>query len=99
MLARFPDGGDARYVTAERRVLGRMLEAQEAAGVTHALVSDSFFMESAADALPAWSPPDRARLYNDALAALVARHPGRLSRPRLRGSLLGRGGRAASWSG
>jgi len=65
-------------VTAERRVLGRMLEAQEAAGVTHALVSDSFFMESAAVALPAWSPPDRARLYNDALAALIARYPGRL---------------------
>jgi len=59
-------------------VLGRMLEAQEAAGVTHALVSDSFFMESAAAALPAWSPADRARLYNDALAALIARYPGRL---------------------
>jgi predicted TIM-barrel fold metal-dependent hydrolase len=55
-----------------------MLEAQETAGVTHALVSDSFFMESAAAALPAWSPVDRARLYNDALASLVARHPGRL---------------------
>lgn len=59
-------------------MLGRMLEAQEAAGVTHALVSDSFFMESAAAALPAWSATDRARLYNDALAALVARYPGRL---------------------
>ena len=77
-LARFPDGGDPRYVTAERRVLGRMLEAHDACGVTHALVSDSFYMESAAVALPAWSPADRARLYNDTLAALVARHPERL---------------------
>ena len=59
-------------------MLGRMLEAQEAAGVTHALVSDSFFTESAAVALPAWSPPDRARLCNAALAALLARYPGRL---------------------
>ena len=50
MLARFPDGGDARHVIAERRGLGRMLEAHEAAGVTHALVSDSFFMESAGQA-------------------------------------------------
>ena len=33
-LARFPDGGDPRYVTAERRVLGRMLEAHDACGVT-----------------------------------------------------------------
>jgi predicted TIM-barrel fold metal-dependent hydrolase len=55
-----------------------MLEAHEASGVTHALVSDSFYMESAATALPAWSPADRARLYNDALAALLARYPGRL---------------------
>ena len=77
-LARFPDGGDPRYVTAERRVLGRMLEAHDACGVTHALVSDSFYMESAAAALPAWSPADRAHLYNDTLAALVARHPERL---------------------
>ncbi len=59
-------------------MLGRMLEAQEAAGVTRALVSDSFFTESAAVALPAWSPPDRARLCNAALAALLARYPGRL---------------------
>ena len=78
-LARFPDGGDPRYVTAERRVLGRMLEAHDACGVTHALVSDSFYMESAAAALPGWSPADRARLFNDALAALIARHPDRLS--------------------
>jgi len=52
-------------------VLARMLEAQ-AAGITHALVSDSFFMESAAAALLSWSPLDRTRLYNDALAALIA---------------------------
>ena len=75
-------------------MLGRMVEAQEAAGVTHALVSDSFFMESAAAALPVWSAPDRARLYNDTLAALVARHPEPAVRAGLRGSLLGRGGRA-----
>ena len=43
-------------------MLSRMLEAQ-AAGITHALVSDSFFMESAAAALPSWSPLDRARLF------------------------------------
>jgi len=30
-----------------------MLEAHDACGVTHALVSDSFYMESAAAALPA----------------------------------------------
>ena len=58
-------------------MLSRMLEAQAAAGVTHALLSDSFYMESAAEALPSWSPMDRARLYNDALAALIARHRGR----------------------
>ena len=68
-LARFPDGGHPRYVAAERRVLPRMLEAHDACGVTHALVSDSFYMASAAAALPAWSPADRARLYNDSLAA------------------------------
>jgi len=78
VIARFPGGDSARRVTAEHRVLGRMLEAQDAAGITHALVSDSFFMESAAEELPAWSPTDRARLYNDHLAALLARHDGRL---------------------
>jgi aminocarboxymuconate-semialdehyde decarboxylase len=76
-LARFPDGQSPRYVTAERRVLARMLAAHEAAGVSHALVSDSFYMEGAAEALPSWSPTDRARLFNDALAALVASHRGR----------------------
>ena len=59
-------------------MLARMLEAQAAGGVTHALLSDSFYMESAAEALPSWSALDRARLYNDALAALIARHGGRL---------------------
>jgi aminocarboxymuconate-semialdehyde decarboxylase len=77
-LARFPGATSARYVTAERRVLGRTLEAHGAHGVTHALVSDSFFMESAAEELPSWAPTDRARLYNDHLADLLARHPGRL---------------------
>ena len=47
-------------MTAERRVLARMLAAQAAGGVTHALLSDSFYMESAAEALPSWSAVDRA---------------------------------------
>lgn len=59
-------------------MLRRMLEAHDAHGVTHALVSDSFFMESAAEELPSWTTTDRARLYNDELAALISRHPGRL---------------------
>ena len=75
---RFPGGDSPRLVTAEHRVLGRMLEAHDGAGVTHALVSDSFFMEVSAEELPGWAPMDRARLYNDALADLVAAHPGRL---------------------
>ena len=78
VLARLPGGDSARFVTAERRVLARMLEAQDACGITHALVSDSFFMETSAEELPAWSGADRARLYNDGLAALIARHRGRL---------------------
>ena len=78
VLARLPGGSSPRYVTAERRVLARMLEAQDACGITHALVSDSFFMETSAEELPAWSGADRARLYNDGLAALIARHRGRL---------------------
>jgi aminocarboxymuconate-semialdehyde decarboxylase len=77
-LKHFPDPDSPRYVTAERRVLGRMIEAQAAADITHALVSDSFYMESAAEALPDWSAADRAKLFNDGMAALVARHPGRL---------------------
>ena len=74
-LARYPGGTSARYVTAERRVLGRMLEAHDAYGVTHALVSDSFFMALAAEELPSWAPTDRARLYNDHLADLLGRLP------------------------
>jgi aminocarboxymuconate-semialdehyde decarboxylase len=77
-LRRFPEPTSPRYVTAEFRVLGRMLEEHDRVGITHAVVSDSFFMESARDALPDWSTADRARLYNDALAALVQRHAGRL---------------------
>jgi aminocarboxymuconate-semialdehyde decarboxylase len=65
-------------VTAEHRVLTRMLEAHECGGVTHALISDSFFMEVAAEELPGWAPTDRARIYNDGLAGLLARHRGRL---------------------
>jgi hypothetical protein len=38
VLRRFPDGDSPRYVTAERRVLGRMLEEHDRAGVTHAIV-------------------------------------------------------------
>jgi aminocarboxymuconate-semialdehyde decarboxylase len=77
-LARFPGGDSPRFVTAERRVLARMLEAHDANEVTHALVSDSFYMETSAEELPGWSAADRARLYNDSLAALIARHRGRL---------------------
>lgn len=77
-LARFPGGDSPRFVTAERRVLARMLEAHDANAVTHALLSDSFFMETSGEELPSWSPLDRARLYNDSLAALIARHRGRL---------------------
>jgi aminocarboxymuconate-semialdehyde decarboxylase len=78
VLARLPGGDSPRFVTAERRVLARMLEAHDANGITHALISDSFFMETSAEELPGWSATDRARLYNDGLAALIARHPGRL---------------------
>jgi len=77
VLARLPGGDSPGFVTAERAVLGRMLEAQEEAGITHAVVSDSFFMENSADELPTWDSTDRARLYNDGLAELVARFPGR----------------------
>src|SRR5581483_1892083 len=55
-----------------------MLEAHDRAGITHAVVSDSFYMESARDALPDWSTRDRARLFNDGLAELVGRYPRRL---------------------
>ena len=36
-------------------------------------------METSAEALPSWPSTDRARLYNGELAALLARHPRRLS--------------------
>jgi aminocarboxymuconate-semialdehyde decarboxylase len=77
-LARFPGGDSPRFVTAERRVLARMLEAHDASGITQALLSDSFYMETSAEELPTWSATDRARLYNDSLAGLLARHQGRL---------------------
>lgn len=77
-LRRFPEAASPRYVTAESRVLGRMLDEHDRVGVTHAVVSDSFYMESARDALPTWSASDRARLFNDGMAELVGRHPRRL---------------------
>src|SRR5690242_10113905 len=77
-LRHFPEPDHPRYVTAEPRVLGRVLEAHDRAGITHAVISDSFYMESARDALPSWSTADRARLFNDSLAELVGRYPGRL---------------------
>lgn len=76
-LRRFPDAASPRYVTGEPRVLGRMLDEHDRVGITHAVVSDSFYMESARDALPGWSTTDRARLFNDGMAELVARHGGR----------------------
>ena len=77
-LRRFPDPTSPRYVTAEPLVLGRMLEAHDRAGITHAVVSDSFYLESARDALPQWSSSARAGLFNDGMAELVGRYPGRL---------------------
>lgn len=77
-LRRFPDADSPRYVTGEPRALQRMLDQHDRVGVTHAVVSDSFYMESARDALPAWSSLDRARLFNDGMVELVRRFPGRL---------------------
>ncbi len=77
-LRRFPDPDSPRYVTAEPVALGRMLAEHDRVGVTHAVVSDSFYMESARDALPSWTTLDRARLFNDGMAELVGRHAGRL---------------------
>jgi aminocarboxymuconate-semialdehyde decarboxylase len=77
VLRRFPDADSPRYVTAERRVLARLLAAHDAHGVTHALISDSFYMEVAAEALPTWTARDRARLFNDELTRLVSRYPRR----------------------
>jgi predicted TIM-barrel fold metal-dependent hydrolase len=76
-LRRFPDPDRPAYVTAEPRALQRMLDEHDRVGITHAVVSDSFFMESARDALPAWSSVDRARMFNDCMVELVGRHPGR----------------------
>lgn len=77
-LRRFPDPEHPRYVTAEPVALQRMLDEHDRVGVTHAVVSDSFYMESARDALPSWSSLDRARLFNDGMVELVGRYPGRL---------------------
>jgi predicted TIM-barrel fold metal-dependent hydrolase len=77
-LRRFPDPERPAYVTAEPRALQRMLAEHDRVGVTHAVVSDSFYMESARDALPEWSVLDRARLFNDGMVELVSRYPGRL---------------------
>jgi aminocarboxymuconate-semialdehyde decarboxylase len=77
-LRRFPEPDHLRYVTAERIALQRMLDEHDRVGVTHAVVSDSFYMESARDALPDWSAADRARLFNDGMVELTARYPGRL---------------------
>lgn len=77
-LRRFPDAEHPRYVTAEPVALQRMLDEHDRVGVTHAVISDSFFMESARDALPDWLPLDRARLFNEGMADLVGRYPGRL---------------------
>src|SRR6476469_7855201 len=75
-LARFPDPASPRYVTAEEVALQPMLDEHDRVGVTHAVVSDSFYMESARNALPAWSSLDRARLFNDGMVELMARYPG-----------------------
>jgi aminocarboxymuconate-semialdehyde decarboxylase len=77
-LRPFPEPTHPRYVTAEAVALQRMLDEHDRVGVTHAVVSDSFYMESARDALPDWLPLDRARIFNDGMAELVGRYPGRL---------------------
>jgi aminocarboxymuconate-semialdehyde decarboxylase len=77
-LRRFPNPDSPAYVTAEPRALQRMLDEHDRVGVTHAVVSDSFYMESARDALPDWSTLDRARLFNDGMVELMGRYPGRL---------------------
>jgi predicted TIM-barrel fold metal-dependent hydrolase len=77
-LRPFPEPAHPRYVTAEPVALQRMLDEHDRVGVTHAVVSDSFYMESARDALPGWSAVDRARLVNDGMVELTGRYPGRL---------------------
>jgi aminocarboxymuconate-semialdehyde decarboxylase len=76
-LRRFPDPAKPAYVTAEPVALQRMLDEHDRVGITHAVVSDSFFMESAREALPSWSSVDRARLFNDSMVELVGRYPRR----------------------
>ena len=70
-LRQFPDPGKPAYVTAEPVALQRMLDEHDRVGITHAVVSDSFFMESSRDALPDWSSVDRAKLFNDGMVELV----------------------------
>jgi hypothetical protein len=104
-LARFPAAASPRYVTAERRVLSRMLDAQDAQGITHALVSDSFFMETSAEALPGPLPsgrgstttssPHSSRVIRNGSAGSAAWTPGR-ARP-LRASSSAWSPRWASW--
>lgn len=77
-LRPFPEPAHPRYVTAEPVALQRMLDEHDRVGVTHAVVSDSFYLESARDALPDWSAVDRARLFNDGMVELTGRYPGRL---------------------
>jgi aminocarboxymuconate-semialdehyde decarboxylase len=77
-MRRFPESTHPRYVTAEAVALQRMLDEHDRVGVTHAAVSDSFYMETSRDALPAWSAEDRARLFNDGMVELCGRYPGRL---------------------
>jgi predicted TIM-barrel fold metal-dependent hydrolase len=76
-LRRFPEPDHPRYVTAEPRVLARLLDEHGRVGITHAVISDSFYMEMSRDALPSWSSADRARLFNDGMAELMSRHRGR----------------------
>jgi aminocarboxymuconate-semialdehyde decarboxylase len=77
-LRRFPDPEKPAYVTAEPRALQRMLDEHDRVGITHAVVSDSFYMESSRDALPEWTALDRAKLFNDGMVELVGRFPERL---------------------
>ena len=64
------------YVTAEPVALRRMLDEHDRVGITHAVVSDSFFMESARDALPAWSSVDRASSSTTAWSSWSGGTPG-----------------------
>src|SRR3954447_26938396 len=77
-LRPFPEPTHPRYVTAEAVALQRMLDEHDRVGVTHAVLSDSFYMETSRDALPAWTAEDRAKLFNDGMVELCGRYPGRL---------------------